>query len=107
MLAQHCELKNQAGNVWELCVPPEHKHLLERAYQERLKTAMSEYLGAAQLINISIGEVTGTTPAQIDNQEKQVRQSEAIASIEQDPFVRELVENFDAKVIESSIKPIQ
>ena len=107
MLAQHCELKNQEGNVWALCVPPEHKHLLERAYQERLKTAMNEYLGGPQSVNISIGEVTGMTPAQMNNQEKQVRQTEAIASIEQDPFVRELVENFDAKVVESSIKPIQ
>ena len=31
----------------------------------------------------------------------------AIEAIEKDPFVRELVENFDAKVIDSSIKPIQ
>ncbi len=106
MLAQHCELKKHEGNIWELCVPPEHKHLLERAYQERLKSAMIEYLGEPQLVNIAIGEVTGMTPAELDNQEKQVRQTEAIASIEQDPFVRELVENFDAKVIESSIKPI-
>ncbi|TCV79116.1 DNA polymerase III subunit gamma/tau [Sulfurirhabdus autotrophica] len=107
MLAQHCELKRQDGNIWELCVPQEHKHLLERAYQERLKTAVNEYLGSPQIIQINIGEVVGLTPAQLNNQEKQERQSEAIASIEQDPFVRELVENFDAKVVESSIKPIQ
>ena len=107
MLAQHCELKMQEGNTWELCVPQEHKHLLERAYQERLKTAVNEHLGSPQNIQINIGEVVGLTPAQLNNQEKQERQTEAIASIEQDPFVRELVENFDAKVVESTIKPIQ
>ena len=38
--------------------------------------------------------------------EKQEKQSLAVAAIEQDPLVRTLVENFDAKVIESSIKPL-
>ena len=30
-----------------------------------------------------------------------------MAAIEQDPFVRELVDNFDARIVGSSIKPVQ
>ena len=49
----------------------------------------------------------GASPAAVADREKQQRQAQAIAAIEQDPFVRELVENFDGRVVESSIKPAQ
>ena len=45
--------------------------------------------------------------AEIADRERQRSQVRAIAEIEQDPFVRDLVENFDARVNEASIKPIQ
>jgi DNA polymerase-3 subunit gamma/tau len=47
------------------------------------------------------------SPVELENREKQERQSQAVAAIESDPFVRDLIENFDAKLIVSSIKPIQ
>ena len=50
---------------------------------------------------------SGRPPAAIADRERQQRQERAVAGIEGDPFVRELVENFDARVIESSIKPAQ
>lgn len=107
MLAQHCEVKSYDDQRLELCVPDEHKHLMEKPYQERLRAAVAECLGSSLAIGFSIGSVTGITPAKLEHQEKQMRQAEAIAAIEQDPFVRELIENFDAQVIESTIKPVQ
>jgi DNA polymerase-3 subunit gamma/tau len=106
MLAQHCELKAHGPGSLDLCVPDEHKHLLERAYQERLKSAINEHLGAHLAVNFSVGAITGMTPAKVDEQRKAERQAEAIASIEQDPFVREMVETFDARVVETSIRPV-
>ncbi|MEN6586290.1 MAG: DNA polymerase III subunit gamma/tau [Sulfuricella sp.] len=105
MLAQHCELKSHDGRRIDLCVHEEHKHLMEKSYQEKLKTALENFLGGAVFLTISICSVTGVTPAKLVHQEKQARQAEAIAAIEQDPFVRELIEDFDAQVIESTIKP--
>ena len=105
MLAQHCELKSHEGRRIDLCVPDEHKHLTEKTYQDKLKAALEDYLGGPVALNISLGSVTGITPAKLDQQERQARQAEAIAAIEQDPFVRELIEDFDAQVIESTIKP--
>ncbi|PWB47730.1 MAG: DNA polymerase III subunit gamma/tau [Nitrosomonadales bacterium] len=106
MLANHCELKSYEGQRIDLCVPEEHKHLMEKAYQDKLKAALDDFAGAPVMLHISLGSVTGLTPAKLDHQEKQARQAEAIAAIEQDPFVRDLVENLDAQVIESTIKPI-
>ena len=104
MLAQHSALRHFDGEKMEFTVPPEHKHLLDKLYQDRLKSAIVEYLGKPVQISFSIGD--GVTPARIEHDQKQERQMEAVASIEQDPVVRHLVDNFDAKLIESSIKPI-
>ncbi|MDQ3186130.1 MAG: DNA polymerase III subunit gamma/tau [Pseudomonadota bacterium] len=107
MLAQHCEVKNVSSDEIEFCVPEKQKHLLDRIYQEKVKTALSEYLGKPIRLKFSVGIVTGMSPAKLEDREKHEKQSEAIAAIKTDPFVRELVENFDAKLIVSSIKPIQ
>ncbi len=104
MLAQHCALKHFDGETIRFSVPPEHKHLMEKSYQDKLRAAVCEFFGRSVQIDFSIGE--GVTPARIERDQKQERQLEAVASIEQDPVVRNLVDNFDAKLIESSIKPI-
>ena len=106
MLAQHCELSKMEGDTLFLTLPPEHKHLAEKPYQEKLKTALSEHFGKAMRINIDLGSTTGPTPVQVQKSEKAAQDKRAIESIEQDPFVRDLVEQFDAKVIESTIKPL-
>jgi DNA polymerase-3 subunit gamma/tau len=107
MLAQHCEMKCFDGEAAALTLPPEHKHLAEKPYQEKLKSALTEYFGKSVRVHIELGAPTGITPVQAQQSEKAAQEKRAIESIEQDPFVRELVEQFDAKVIESTIKPLQ
>ncbi|SDZ97919.1 DNA polymerase III subunit gamma/tau [Nitrosospira multiformis] len=107
MLAQYCEVKSSSEDEIEFCVPELHKHLLDKTYQDRLQAAVREYLDKPVRLKFAVGIVNGMSPAEQENREKQEKQSQAIAAIESDPFVRELVENFDAKLIVSSIKPIQ
>ncbi|HYA20626.1 MAG TPA: DNA polymerase III subunit gamma/tau [Burkholderiales bacterium] len=106
MLAQHCELASSAEDRIELRIPELHKHLLEKTYQEKLKLALSDYFGVRMAVTFAIGG-NGNTPAEREFRQKQERQMRATEAIEKDPFVQELVENFDAKVVDSSIKPIQ
>jgi DNA polymerase-3 subunit gamma/tau len=107
MLAQNSEVKHVGENDIEFCVPQTHKHLLNKDYQDRVQTALRAYLGKQVRLRFSVGVVTGKTPAELENREKQERQSQAITALESDPFVRELMEQFDAKLVVSSIKPIQ
>ena len=107
MLAQHCELTRFEGEAVTLILPPEHKHLADKPYQEKLKIALTEYFGKPIKLHIELGAPTGLTPVQVRQSEKAALEKRAIESIEQDPFVRDLVEQFDAKVIESTIKPLQ
>jgi DNA polymerase-3 subunit gamma/tau len=104
-LAQNCEVKNVSANEIEFCVAETHKHLLP--YQDRMRAALREHSGKPVRLKFSVGTVTGMTPAELDNRKKQEKQLQAVAAIEADPFVRELVEHFDAKLVVSSIKPIQ
>ncbi len=105
MLASHAELKKFTDNHLELAVGEEHKNLLDKAFQDKLKIALEQHFGAGVRFSISVGDVTSSLAA-ITNRNEREQQAKAIASIEQDPFVRDLMANMDAKLIESSIKPI-
>jgi len=107
MLAQHCELRAREEGRIELGIARTHEKLLEKSYQEKLKAALQRHFGSGLRVVIRVGDGNGDSLAEIADREKRQRQTRAIAEIEQDPFVRELVENFDARVNESTIKPIQ
>ncbi len=104
-LAQHCELVGQSVDVIELRLAAQHKHLLEKGPQERLRAAVEERLGRSVRLKIAVGEPVGYTPAQLDEQEKRSKLASAAESLNADPFVRELVEGFGARVVPDSIKP--
>lgn len=107
MLAQHSEVKRASQDEIEFCVPEKHRALFDRKHQQKVNAALDEYLGRPVRLRFSIGTVTGLNPAALEDRDRQDRQSRAVAAIESDPFVRDLIEKFDAKVISSSIKSIQ
>ncbi|MGC2519523.1 MAG: DNA polymerase III subunit gamma/tau [Burkholderiales bacterium] len=106
MLAHNCELVSWRDGRIELRVPHAQRHLNDRAYRERLKAALEQYLGIKTRLDIEVGAGNGNTPAEIHDRENQQRLSEAAAALDGDPFVRDLLENFDAKVVSSTIKPV-
>jgi DNA polymerase-3 subunit gamma/tau len=106
MLAEHCELATFEGERLELKLPEAHRHLVEKAYTDKLQAALEERLGRKVRVRITIGG-NGDTPAAQEDRERKEKHERAVESIDTDPFVRELVESFDARVIDSSIKPLQ
>jgi len=70
-----------------------------------LKAALEQHFGTALRLVVNVSDSAGRSPAAVADRDKQQKQAIAVAAIEQDPFVRELVDNFDARVVESSIKP--
>ncbi|HWA14441.1 MAG TPA: DNA polymerase III subunit gamma/tau C-terminal domain-containing protein, partial [Burkholderiales bacterium] len=106
MLAENCEFRGAEGDNVALAVPEAHKHLLEKAYTDKLQAALGDYFGRKLRLKIAAGG-SGNTPAEMASMERRKRLDQAIEAIDSDPFVRELVENFDARVNESTIKPVQ
>ena len=105
-LAQHCELCGIDGAQVHLRLAPVHRHLQMKPAQEKLQQALSEALGRPVVIRIDLAEPQGATPAATAQRVREVRQDKAVAAIEGDGFVRDVIELFDAQLIESSIKPI-
>ena len=106
MLADHCELVSQAGDAVTLRVGEAHKHLLDRTYQDKLIAALRDRYGATLSVTIEIGAAAEKTPQQVRSRIRQARQDEAVAAIESDPFVRELVDQFGGQLDATSIQPL-
>jgi DNA polymerase-3 subunit gamma/tau len=107
MLAHNCELVAWRDGLIQLRVPHAQRHLNDRAYQERLKLALEQHLGAKLKLEIEVGPGNGNTLAEIRNRENGQRLDVAAAAIDGDPFVQDLIENFGARVVPSTIKPVQ
>lgn len=105
-LAQHCELRGVEDNRVLLCLSPKHRHLQMKPAQDKLQQTLSEYFGRALQVTIDLEDAVGDTPAAAAQRRRRERQDQAVASVEQDEFVREVIDMFDATLIESSIKPV-
>ena len=113
MLAQHCALAlHENGSDTgsgvdriELVLPEAHRHLLEKAYQDKLQQHLSRELGNEVQLRVRLGAPENETPVEIDRQVRHRRQVDAVAAIESDPFVRNLIEQFDARLDEAAITP--
>jgi DNA polymerase-3 subunit gamma/tau len=106
MLADHCELVQREPNKMVFALDSAHKHLAEQGFKDKFIAALKSKFGDAMSITIELGDTQGQSPAAIRSREKTRRQNEAVAAIENDPFIRELVEGFDATINEASIQPV-
>ena len=106
-LAQHCEMISFAGDVMRLRLAPGHRQLLlTSAPADKLQSALSGRFGRQIRLQVDLGETVGETPAQRMEADRLVRHAQALESLEQDGFVREVIDIFDATLNESSIKSL-
>jgi DNA polymerase-3 subunit gamma/tau len=103
-LARNAELQRRENGVFDLVVPKAKAYLAERNYVEKLKAALDQQLGSPVRVNVSVGEVAGATAAAIEASEREAKRAEAVKSVQGDGFVQDLVNIFDAKVVDSSIR---
>jgi DNA polymerase-3 subunit gamma/tau len=107
-LAQHCEWVSLTDGVLRLRLSKVHHHLLDMnaTLVDRLQEVLSAHYGMPIKVRIELGEIAGETPAQREEMEKRARHADAVEALECDPFVRELIERFDATLVETSVKPL-
>jgi DNA polymerase-3 subunit gamma/tau len=98
-LAQHCELVGLEPGHVAVAVQASHRYLADQAsLREKLKAGLEAHLGGA--IRLTVAEVAGSanTPAEIARRSDEALQRQAEASIGADPFVRDVIEQFGARV---------
>ena len=103
-LARNAELQRREGNAFDLVVPKAKAYLAERSYADKLKAALEQHVGGAVSVKVNVGETAGTSAAALEAGEREARHAAAAQSVQSDGFVKNLVDLFDAKVVDSTIK---
>jgi len=103
-LARNSALSSHSEGAIELVVPKAMAHLAERSYQEKLKAALEQHFGVRMSLKVSAGEAGTATAAALEAGERKVRRADAARTVQEDRFVRDLVDIFDAKVVDTTIK---
>jgi len=105
-LAQQSELVSFKGNEMILSIADEHKHLLNETYQKKLESSLSEYFNQRiKLIILQKG--ANNSPLKQKQEERSTLMKDTEHAILQDQFVKSLLNEFNAEIIPSSIKPNQ
>ncbi|MCW9014284.1 MAG: DNA polymerase III subunit gamma/tau [Gammaproteobacteria bacterium] len=105
-LAVNCVLHQRDGGEIQLILNEEFSQLLNPGLQSKLADALGEYLGDKIKLQISLGKPETESPAQTAARNVAERQQQAEQSIEQDPVVQAMKENFGAEVVPNSVRPI-
>ena len=104
-LAAQSELKSVRGNALTLAIPVSHKHLTDKAYADKLKAALDAATGRKLLLAFEIGEASDSSLAAVERRQRAQAQAEGEAAFRNEPFVRELVERFQATVRPETVAP--
>jgi DNA polymerase-3 subunit gamma/tau len=103
-LARNAELQRREGNAFDLVVPKSKAFLADRAHADKLKSALEQHLGAPARVNVSVGDTSGASAAAIESGERDAQRAEAVKAVQSDGFVQDLVNLFDGKVVDSTIR---
>ena len=106
-LAVNCTLSHKQGNEVRLMLNQENEQLLTASLQKKLEEALSKSLQEPIKLHIDLGQLQVESPAQTQARNQAERQQLAEDTINEDPMVRALKENFNAEVVPNSVKPLE
>lgn len=105
-LAQECQFIELQDNTFHLSIDESKTHLSRGHYSEKLEEVLINYFNKKIKVIITVDKIS-TSPAL----EKRAQKAELMENIEsaimQDSLVKELISDFNAEIIPSSIEPIK
>ena len=105
-IASHCLFTEKKKSVLFFIIDNQQTSLYDAAHEQGLAEALSEYFGESVTVDIAFGVANRETPRVADNREKAERLAEAVATLNQDPDIIKFKKLFDARLDESSVRPI-
>jgi len=106
-LARNSELRSHDNGVFDLVVQKAMGHLAGDSYREKLQSALAAHLGGTVKVRVTPGELRGATASAIDAADRGARQAQATRAVKGDSFVQDLVNLFDGRVVDSTIREKQ
>ncbi|MBV1952505.1 MAG: DNA polymerase III, subunit gamma and tau, partial [Cycloclasticus sp.] len=92
---KECELLLMGGHV-----------SLNKKSEKNLQQALSDYYGRTLQLILTSGKADLLTPNSIASRKVEVRQQQAVSDAMSNELVKKIITEFDARIIEGSIKPI-
>ncbi|WP_193072923.1 DNA polymerase III subunit gamma/tau [Pseudomonas sp. FME51] len=105
-IAAHCQLMAVEDAVWQLHLDPGHSALYNENHRLRLEKAIVALEGQPITLTVSVQAPTQETPAVAAARRRVARQKEAEQSIQGDPLVQALINDFAAQICDDSIRPL-
>ncbi len=105
-LASHGAMSRD-GDVITLTIDEGHARLLNSRHEEKILAALRNRFGDSIQLRTEQGNPGPDTPAGYEERQRKARQEAAEASIRRDPVVKSIVERFEARVVEDSIRPAE
>ncbi|WP_439851865.1 DNA polymerase III subunit gamma/tau [Pseudomonas syringae] len=105
-IAANCTLIAVNGDHWLLHLDPAHSALFNSTQQRRLNDALNQYHGRTINLSIELIKPEQETPAQAASRLRAERQRQAEASIQADPYIQQMLQQFGAVIREDTIKPV-
>lgn len=105
-IAANCTLISVDGDNWLLHLDPAHSALFNSTQQRRLNDALNQYHGRTINLSIELIKPEQETPAQAASRLRAERQRQAEASIQADPYIQQMLQQFGAVIREDTIKPV-
>ena len=106
-LGRNTELRSHNGGAFELVVHKAMDHLAGESYKDKLQAALAAHFGRPVKVRVTPGDTHGASAAVLESAEKGARHAEAVRAVQGDQFVQELVNLFDGKVVDSTIREKQ
>ncbi|MHA6493415.1 DNA polymerase III subunit gamma/tau [Pseudomonas borbori] len=105
-IGANCTLMAVNGDDWLLHLDPGHSALFNATQQRRLNDALNQYHGRELNLQIELCQPEQETPAQAAARRRANRQREAEASIQSDPLVQQMIQQFAAVIRADTIEPL-
>ena len=105
-LAANCLLDSAEGDHARLKLAEHHASLWNQAHEGRIAGALTRLYGRDIRVSIEVGVTQLETPAQQRDREQQEGRAQAVADIESDHHVQQLIEGFDGRLDPGSIRPL-
>lgn len=99
----HTELIEKQGQELILRIQKGHESLFTPNIIKRIEEALSNYYQEKQSLVLKVEEHTTHSPAQKKQQANHQAQEEAIQSLTDDPFFKNLQNEFDAELVKNSV----
>jgi len=106
-IAANCTLIAVEGDDWLLHLDPAHSALFNSTQQRRLNDALNQYHERTISLTIELIRPEQETPAQAAARWRANRQADAENSIQQDPYIQQMLQQFGAIIRDDTIEPVE